>query len=246
MVSKLISMKLVIACFLFCGCVLAESKAEAELRAKLAASEAALSVATKDKTALTLALAKVISGTAAVNASRLRADTRADTATANAEHAQVTAELNATEARSAAAEAANTAAMNAAITAKATSWWSTVSAVLATVLPLALFLGGIAKWYTNGQKELFRLELIALIDKANDAQIDKINGTYIRSLGANLTGAEIQRVLYAIEADIDRMQNKSNELHTYAHKWIHDFRNVLAVKAAEELLAKSGKEIIHG
>ncbi len=134
---------------------------------------------------------------------------------------------NAEDARSVASAAATAAAENAASTAKATSWL----AMTAAMLPVVMFVGGLGWWAI---KTTMRGEMA----RANTEQLQQINGTYVRSMGASMTGAELQRILAEMREDLDRLRSSASELHAYTHEAIHDLRNVATAKMLSEGLMR--------
>ncbi len=142
---------------------------------------------------------------------------------------EATAARNAEDARVAAAAAVLTAALNAENARKSTSWLAMVSAML----PVVAFIGGLAWWAV---KVTMRVE--------NARQLVQINGTYTRSHGATVTGAELQREHEEIRQEIASLRQTGADLHTYAHELheyshvaVHDLRNAIArVEALQHLL----------
>lgn len=65
---------------------------------------------------------------------------------------------------------------------------------------------GVARWWTR-----------AIIREENDKQLQAINGTYVRSSGSYITGAEIARRLERIEEKVDVVSDKVNELRGHSH-----------------------------
>ncbi len=134
---------------------------------------------------------------------------------------------NAEEARAAATAASVAATANADSAAKATSWLS----ISAAMLPVVMFVGGLCWWAI---KTTMRAEMA----RANMEQLQQINGTYVRSMGASMTGAELQRILAEMREDLDRLRSSASELHAYTHEAIHDLRNVATAKMLSEGLMR--------
>ena len=75
------------------------------------------------------------------------------------------------------------------------TWWAAVSAIFAAAIPLSVVIGGLVGWFV---RNTVRQEIL----DANAKQSIQFNGTYVRSAGCNLTGAEIQRILAELKADL--------------------------------------------
>lgn len=59
---------------------------------------------------------------------------------------------------------------------------------------------GILSLLLSGLGLFVRLTVKTAIQEANAEQLVKINGTYVRSAGSTITGAEIERTLHALRA----------------------------------------------
>ncbi len=135
---------------------------------------------------------------------------------------------NAEDARTAAAAAVLVAAANAERARQSTSWMSLVAAVL----PVVAFVGGLVWWAI---KTTMRNEM----SRANAVQLQQINGTYVRAQGASVTGAELQRILSEIREELGKLRAAGTELHEYTHHAIHELRNAQAVIEAGRLLREA-------
>ncbi len=107
------------------------------------------------------------------------------------------------------------------------TWWSTASAVAVPLLTALALLIGWAQWYVKDTVKLGTLEsseaerqkVLDIIGKqiqtivraeileANATQLKQINGTYVRSAGASVTGAELTRSLDEIKSEIAVLRN---------------------------------------
>ncbi len=63
--------------------------------------------------------------------------------------------------------------------------------IVGAVTPILTAVGAVTFWFV-------RVTVRAEIAAANDEQLRKINGTYVRAAGSTMTGAEIERALRSI------------------------------------------------
>lgn len=81
----------------------------------------------------------------------------------------------------------------------------------------------------GGMALFVRLTVRAAIDESNEKQLAKINGTYTRSAGAQITGAEIQRNQAASTQDLAEVRADVKDILAYTHTSVHELRNKLQV-----------------
>ncbi len=191
---------LVAGLLIFSVAISAESKAEKELRLKLETMQSELEAARKDRAALQSRLMRRLIDQ---GASTSKAATEARDTTNAVLEATDAAASAATDAK-AVAEANRKTAMN---------WWSTFSAT-ATANVAFLIVGAGLLWL------IVKLTTRNEVLQANAKQLLQINGTYIRSNGATISGSEIARLMGELGGKLD-------VLYMYTHNSVHNLNNAV-------------------
>ncbi len=99
------------------------------------------------------------------------------------------------------------------------TWLETASATAVPLLTMFLILVGVAKWYVQAAVKISYLEADAAvrkevldsaiieIERIVRVEILKINGYYIRAMGSDITGAELQRILAEVKTELATLRN---------------------------------------
>lgn len=70
----------------------------------------------------------------------------------------------------------------------------------------------------------------AIVARQNEALLRKIAEMCVMSMGAGITGQEIERNFKALYRKQEKTEEKLDELHTYAHDSIHEINGYLHPK----------------
>lgn len=174
------------------------SPAERELRLKLEIAQSELGAALRDKAALQKRLidqSKSKAASSATDDARVTTNAVLDAADAAA--------LAANDAK-AVAEANRKTAMN---------WWSTFSATATANGGFLVIASGLC-WL------IVKLTTRNEVLEANAKQLVQINGTYVRSNGATISGSEIARLMGEVGGKLDA-------LYMYTHTSVHNLNNAV-------------------
>lgn len=90
------------------------------------------------------------------------------------------------------------------------NFWTTFAAVCAGAIPVIGMIATLTVWFV---RSTVRQE----IADGNALQLRQINGTYIKALGATLTGAEIERNLAEIKGECRSLRDAHDELGRFCH-----------------------------
>ncbi len=86
---------------------------------------------------------------------------------------------------------------------------------------------------------IVRMIVRQAISDSNAAQLVAMNGTYVRSAGSRMTGAEMEK---ALNGDVASLRAELHELLGYAHSGLHELRNkVQAMELVREWMSKTGE-----
>lgn len=99
--------------------------------------------------------------------------------------------------------------------------WEAVTAVAAVVG----LIGGFYVWVTS-------LVVERIVDRKNDEQLAKINGTYLRS-------AVAAEKFVNVDVRIDGVEDRMKELHQYTHTEVHHWRGQAHIAQAHAAQAAS-------